>query len=150
MSAENQKTIGGRLYSFGALPPTEALRVEVAVARVIGEPMFKMLVTAKDPIEEQAVLASAVGLLLSKMDPDDLIATMTRVLKFSSIEGTRFASIDADFANRNKDLWLVFIAALKFNFMDFFPAALLASIDAKVATLSPSSPPTSTGTSGAQ
>ena len=34
---DNTKQIGERTYSFGTIPPVEAVRVEVAVARVIGE-----------------------------------------------------------------------------------------------------------------
>jgi hypothetical protein len=136
---DNQTSIGGRTFSFGTIPPTEAIKVEVSVARVIGEPLFKAFMdyrkTGGTPDSEAQSGAAAIGMLLSKMDADDLIATMTTVFKYVSVDGKR-ANIDADFAGRNKELWLVFIAALRFNFSDFLPAGLLDSLAAKASPAS--------------
>lgn len=132
---ENTKQIGERNYSFGTIPPVEAVRVEVAVARVIGEPLFKAFMDAKktgstEKDAEQAG-ATAIGLLLSKMDADELLATMETVLKYVSCDGKR-VEINATFAGRNKELWQVFIASLRFNFSDFLPAGLFASVQSVV------------------
>ena len=83
---ENTKQIGERNYSFGTIPAMEAVKVEVAVARVIGEPLFKAFMDAKktgstEQDAEQAG-ATAIGLLLSKMDADELLATMETVFKY--------------------------------------------------------------------
>jgi hypothetical protein len=136
---ENSKIIGSRTYTFGTIPPVEAIRVEVAVARVIGEPLFKafMETTKGDSATNDAETAgaAAIGLLVSKMDADDIITTMGTVFKYVSIDGQR-ADINAHFNGRNKELWQVFIAALRFNFADFLPDSLFASIPgaAKVAS----------------
>lgn len=132
---ENTKQIGERTYSFGTIPPVEAVRVEVAVARVIGEPLFKAFMDAKktgstEKDAEQAG-ATAIGLLLSKMDADELLATMETVFKYVTCDGKR-VEINATFAGRNKELWQVFIAALRFNFSDFLPAGLFASVQSAV------------------
>lgn len=132
---DNTKQIGERTYSFGTLPPVEAVRVEVAVARVIGEPLFKAFMDAKktgstEKDAEQAG-ATAIGLLLSKMDADELLATMETVFKYVTCDGKR-VEINATFAGRNKELWQVFIAALRFNFSDFLPAGLFASVQSAV------------------
>ena len=132
---DNTKQIGERTYSFGTLPPVEAVRVEVAVARVIGEPLFKAFMDAKktgstEKDAEQAG-ATAIGLLLSKMDADELLATMETVFKYVTCEGKR-VEINATFTGRNKELWQVFIAALQFNFSDFLPAGLFASVQKAV------------------
>jgi hypothetical protein len=132
---DNTKQIGERSYSFGTLPPVEAVRVEVAVARVIGEPLFKAFMDAKktgstEKDAEQAG-ATAIGLLLSKMDADELLATMETVFKYVTCDGKR-VEINATFSGRNKELWLVFIAALRFNFSDFLPAGLFASVQSAV------------------
>ena len=122
------------LYAM-SLPPVEAVRVEVAVARVIGEPLFKAFMDAKktgstEKDAEQAG-ATAIGLLLSKMDADELLATMETVFKYVTCDGKR-VEINATFAGRNKELWQVFIAALRFNFSDFLPAGLFASVQSAV------------------
>ena len=132
---ENQKQIGDRTYSFGSIPAMEAVKVEVAIARVIGEPLFKAFMDAKktgsaESDVEQAG-ASAIGLLLSKMNADELVQTMETVFKYVSCEGKR-VEINATFAGRNKELWQVFIAALQFNFSDFLPAGLFASVQQAV------------------
>ena len=128
---ENTKQIGERNYSFGTIPAMEAVKVEVAVARVIGEPLFKAFMDAKktgsaESDVEQAG-TSAIGLLLSKMDADELVQTMETVFKYVSCEGKR-VEINATFTGRNKELWQVFIAALQFNVSDFLPAGLFASV----------------------
>ena len=132
---ENTKQIGERNYSFGAIPAMEAVKVEVAVARVIGEPLFKAFMDAKktgstEQDAEQAG-ATAIGLLLSKMDADELLATMETVFKYVTCDGKR-VDINATFTGRNKELWQVFIAALRFNFSDFLPAGLFASVQSAV------------------
>ena len=132
---DNTKQIGERTYSVGTLPPVEAVRVVIAVARVIGEPLFKAFMDAKktgstEKDAEQAG-ATAIGLLLSKMDADELLATMETVFKYVTCDGKR-VEINATFSGRNKELWQVFIAALRFNFSDFLPAGLFASVQSAV------------------
>ena len=132
---DNKKQVGDRTFAFGTIPPVEAIKVEVAIARVIGEPLFKAFMDAKktgstEKDAEQAG-ATAIGLLLSKMDADELLATMETVFKYVTCDGKR-VEINATFAGRNKELWQVFIAALRFNFSDFLPAGLFASVQSAV------------------
>lgn len=133
--SDNTKQIGDRTFSFGTIPAVEAVKVEVAVARVIGEPLFKAFMEAKKTgsTEEdaEAAGATAIGLLLSKMDADELINTMETVFKYVSVDGKR-VDINATFTGRNKELWQAFIAALRFNFSDFLPDGLFASVQSKL------------------
>lgn len=122
--------IGGRTFSIGMLPATEAIVVEVAVARVIGEPLFKAFATKSgdgESMDEQAMGAAAIGLLMSKMNAADLLSTMNTVFAYVTCDGQRI-EINSTFAGRNRDVWEVFIAALKFNFHDFFPESLFTSL----------------------
>lgn len=155
---DNQATIGGRVFSFGMLTATDAIRVEVAIARVIGEPLFKAFMDANDkapaallaPAEDEGddaeadkvrkdkvfesmmqSASSAIGLLTSKMNSDELLETMELVFKTVNCDGKKIV-IDSTFAGRHRDLWQVFIAALRFNFSDFFTGGLFASIPGKV------------------
>jgi hypothetical protein len=132
---ESTKEVGGRTFSFGTIPATEAVRVEVAIARVIGEPLFKAFMDAKktgstEADAEQAG-ATAIGLLLSKMNADELLATMETVFKYVTCDGKR-VEMNATFTGRNKEMWQVFIAGLRFNFSDFLPEGLFASVQKAV------------------
>ena len=124
----NQVVIGNRTFSIGTIPPVEAIRVEVAIARVIGEPLFKAFTEKGKSLEDQkGAVGAAIGLMASKMEPDELINTMKTVFSYVSCDGNRI-DMNATFVGKNKELWLVFIEALKLNFADFFPADLFASL----------------------
>lgn len=136
MKANDKDTvIGGRKFSFGTIPAVEAVRIEVAVARVIGEPLFKAFMATKDGATKdnsQEAGAAAIGLLLTKMDANELIITMESVFTYVSCDGKR-VDINSTFTGRNKELWQAFIAALQFNFSDFFPDGLSALTTSKEA-----------------
>lgn len=133
--SDNTKQIGDRTFSFGTIPAVEAVKVEIAIARVIGEPLFKAFMEAKKTgsTEEdaEAAGATAIGMLLSKMNADELIITMETVFKYVSVDGKRI-DINATFTGRNKELWQAFLAALRFNFSDFLPEGLFASVQSKL------------------
>lgn len=105
-----------RTYSFGTLPAIEALKVEIAIAKVIGEPLFKSLTEKGDNAD--AVGATAIGLIASKMNAEEIITTMETVFSYVSCNGER-VEINSTFTGRNKELWSVFLAALRYNFSDF-------------------------------
>lgn len=145
---ENNTTIGDRVISVGFLPALKAVKVQVAIANLCGEALFKA-VTTKDNNPKEAG-AAAISALTSHLDSDVLINAMTTVFEYVTIDGKRVSSIDEAFAGgRNKELWQVFFFALKVNFKDFFPESLFRSIAAKV-TSSQSNSSTSTGSSGDQ
>jgi hypothetical protein len=145
---ENNTTIGDRVISVGFLPALKAVKVQVAIANLCGEALFKAVTTKNNNPEEAG--AAAISALTSHLDSDVLINAMTTVFEYVTIDGKRVSSIDEAFAGgRNKELWQVFFFALKVNFKDFFPESLFRSIAAKV-TSSQSNSSTSTGTSGDQ
>jgi hypothetical protein len=152
MASAPQKTIGGRAFSFGTLSATEAVRVEVAIARVIGEPLFKAFVKAQEiqaakglktfgalkaDADATALLTSeataAIGLIAARMDADELLKTMDRVFASIACDGKPI-QIDATFTGRNKEMWLVFVEGLRVNFADFFPDDLSLSSPAGAGT----------------
>ena len=122
--AENQKEIGGRIYSFGMIPPTKSIPVQVAIARVLGEPFFKMATAAKgEGAEGQiSVMATAIGMLTAKMDPDELVRVMNTVFDYTSVDGKKIVSIDSAFVGRNTEMWEAFGEGLRFNYADFLDA----------------------------
>lgn len=153
------KRQGGRTFSFGVMVATDAIHVEVAIARVLGEPLFRAFVATKATRREAAVVvgkapggaelaakepktfasmvrglasdaesaaaAEAIMLLTSKMDAAELVETMRTVFKAVWCEGAD-VDLDATFGPddkgrpRTKEVWEVFIEALKVNFGDFF------------------------------
>lgn len=147
---ENTTTIGDRIIAVGFLPALKAVKVQVAIANLCGEALFKAVTTKNNNPEEAG--AAAISALTSHLDSDVLLGAMQAVFEYVTIDGKRVSSIDEAFAGgRNKELWQVFFFALKVNFKDFFPESLFKSIAAKVnPTSNPSSLSTSTGTSGDQ
>jgi hypothetical protein len=129
------KEIGGRTFSFGTIPAVKAVRVEIAIARVIGEPLFKAFMDSQGKPEsvQLDVVAGAIGVLTAKMDADELIKTMGIVFESVSLDGVKGpVDMDVHFTGKNKDLWLVFVEALKVNFGDFLPGGLSGSLAALV------------------
>lgn len=122
--ADNQKEINGRTYSFGMIPPTKSIPVQVAIARVLGEPFFKMATAAKGESAEGqvSVMATAIGMLTAKMDPDELLRVMGIVFDYISVDGKKIVSIDSTFVGRNTEMWEAFGEGLRFNYADFLDA----------------------------
>jgi len=150
--------VGDRTYAIRQMPPTKAVRVELIIAKAVGEPIFKAF-TAGEADSEQ-VIAAAIGLLTARVSEAELMTAMIAVFEHTGVavgpgarvricEGGSQAGLDEVFQGRNKELWQVFVAALRVNFADFFQGDLsLSSLVAKMKGSSQSSVPTSTGTSG--
>jgi len=146
---ENTTEINGRIISVGFLPALQAVKVQVAIANLCGEALFKAVATKSDNPEEAG--AAAISALTAKLDSDVLLGAMETIFKYVTIDGKR-TTIDEAFAGgRNKDLWQVFFFALKVNFRDFFSESLFASVAAKLTPASnQSNSSTSTGIAGVQ
>jgi hypothetical protein len=113
-------TLNGKTYTFGTIPPYEAVRIQVAIARVTGEAIFKSFAGYKkgDNVDLQAIGSVAIGLMASRMDPDELVATMEAVFNYVNVDKRKLI-VDSDFNGKPKDMWLVFFQALRHNFSDF-------------------------------
>ena len=134
---DNQFILNERTFSFGIIPAIEAIAVEIAVAQVIGEPLFKAFTEtktgSKDLTEDaQTSGMSAIALMLTKMEAAKIVDTMATVFKYVNVDGKK-CDINSHFNGRNKELWIVFIQALRFNFKDFLPDSLLTSLKDKIA-----------------
>lgn len=123
--------IGDRTFYFGTIPPIEAIHVEVAIVKVIGEPLFKAMMDAnKTGFTEklmEAAASLAISTLLARLDPEDLTRTMGIVFKYTTFKTTLDSATPArvdtnsTFMGRNKEIWLAFIHGLRANFSDFLP-----------------------------
>jgi hypothetical protein len=123
-----QKIIGGRTYSFGTLPATKAVTVEITLVRIIGEPLLKFLSSGKSlkDINVETVGGEILGQLAGRLNADEIIPVMTTVFEHVSCDGL-LVNMDATFTGRLKEMHLVFFEALKVNFADFFSASPSAS-----------------------
>ena len=145
-----------RLYLIRQMPPVKAVKVELIIAKAVGEPIFKAF-TAGEGAKSAQIMTAAIGLLTAKVSETELLIAMTSVLEHVGIDGKKVricengssTGIDEAFQGRNKELWQVFIAALRVNFADFFQGDLsLSNLITTVQGSNPSAQPTSTGISG--
>jgi hypothetical protein len=129
---ENTKIINGTTYVFSHVMPEDLIDVQVGIARVIGEPLFKAFLGINTSEEEQAAAgAVAIGLMMSNINPVELRSMMRTMFKYTGIGGEKTKlDLNADFQGKPKEAWQVFLAALQFNLADFIPAALLRSVSA--------------------
>lgn len=148
------KTIGIRQFIFAMLPARKAVRVQVEIARVIGEPLFRAFMDPrKTGMSEEAqaeAVGAAIGMLTAKMDAGKLEEVQEIVFGSVSCNGVPINSgdtIDAIFAGLPDELWIVFMEALKVNFSRFLLVLRSRLQEVIKPTSSPSDPPTSTGTS---
>lgn len=127
------KTIGGREFGFRTIPAEESVLVQVTVASVIGEPLFKAL--TQTPLNEEgkvdkaqmmAIFGAMVGLLTTKLNGKELLQLMKDVFKYVSVEGKPLI-INEHFDHKPKEMWFVLWEALRFNYTDFLPANLFSS-----------------------
>jgi hypothetical protein len=159
---------GDRVYTFRELPATKGVVVDLILAKVLSEPLAKLAKAkltdgaSKDEISVilGAAFSDALGSLAANLTESDLLRVMGIVFSYVGIEpnaesprglarictNDEPAGIDGQFTGRKKELWQVFIAAMRFTFADVFPEGLSLSALAKgQGPLNQSNPPTSTG-----
>jgi hypothetical protein len=151
-AAIHTKAIGkhGVVYAFGTLPASKALRVEVALARAIGETLAELGTGSLDQAMAAArgseggadagaedaakeALAKALMRLLSSLAVDDWQTPDGRkMMGLGSLMKTMFEHVtvggqpldlDVHFTGRTRDKYIVLAEALRFNFADFFTGA---------------------------
>jgi hypothetical protein len=61
-----------------------------------------------------------------------LLETMTTVFKYVGCGNVPRLDMNTHFIGRNKEMWAVFIYALRYNYQDFLPENLLASIGQQI------------------
>jgi hypothetical protein len=111
-------SVGGRTIMILRCAATEALDLELSIARVLG---------SSDVAAAQAAMGGdfkssvAFGLIemVSGAAKNLTLAELTRLMellfKYIMIDGKSFRDINEDFADRPGDVWRVFIAAVKHN-----------------------------------
>lgn len=124
MASAPQKTFGDRLFSFGVIPPSDAIDVEVDIVRIFGEGVLRLLIgSGRDQGAQLEAFAAAIRTIAShpnarvlKQEVKEMLAT---AFKCVTCAGSP-VSLDVTFTGRNKEAWMVFAEAVRVNFADFF------------------------------
>lgn len=128
---DKQTTIGGRTFVFGYIPPSRAIGVEVILAKVLGGPLIRALFTAKSKDAKQdpgAVGAAVMAAVSEKLTEEEVQRVLNTVFEYASCNGERIVIDECFSKGRHKEMWMAFLYGLKFNFSDFIPATLSASV----------------------
>ena len=90
-----QKTIGGRLFSISRCSAIEALDLELALGN--------------------AQVSEGLGGMCGKLAHAELVRLMTMVFGHCSCEGATITDLNVTFADRPRDIWEAFMAAVEHN-----------------------------------
>lgn len=141
-----EKVIGGRSYSFRRCSATNALDLELSLAKVGASELVNFdWDVFKGLAGDQAALSMAIGAqiggviggIAQKLSLAELKRLMVLVFNHTDCEGRTIADkIDETFADRPADIWQVFIAALDHNLRPFGRVLLKNSPDASSAKAS--------------
>lgn len=150
MASAPTKQIGDRIYAFGLLPPSKALRLQVDLVRPLGEPLARLFavidihkiagmkgtadaqqITREIIAEADTVLPMVIATLTSKLNADEILAMWANALSVVSYgdgksDAKPITDIDVAFAGRSPlEPWNVFWEVVKGTLGPFIPAALL-------------------------
>lgn len=127
--------IGGRQVTITRCSATQALDLQLALAKVVGDVDVGLLMDDKVPDTVKA--SEAMGILThaaKSLTLAELTRIMLIVLQHTMIDGKKFKGIDEDFADRPLDLWQAFIEGLKHNLGPLVAGLLRSSSPAATPT----------------
>lgn len=132
MASAPLKTIDGREFAFGRIPPTKSVPLQVQLVHLIGPELHRVLGMdigkAKENLDAELVLG-----VLQGADGAEVLKMMETVFAYVSVDGHAIEPrlIDATFnTSSSATIWKVFLEGLKVNYADFFPASPSDSLPA--------------------
>ena len=130
------KTIDGREFAFGRIPPTKSVPLQVQLVRLAGPEIqllfsqdvakFKADLDSKNWAALAGKLVPALMGMLQNADGAEVLKMMEAVFAYVNVGGHAIEAnlIDATFgASPSGTIWKVFFEGLKVNYADFFPAS---------------------------
>lgn len=102
-------TVGGREITITRCTATEALDLELSIARVIGGGIAAVLGSSSDD------LAAAVGQMARQLTLTELKRLMNMVFQYVYVDNAKIVDIDSAFCDRPRDIWEVFAACVEHN-----------------------------------
>jgi len=118
MISKTEISIGGRTIEIHRCSAMEALDLELSIARVAGNVDISAITAAGAGKLAEAValgLVDVIGGIAKNLTHAELVRLMEMQFKYIRIDGKPFRDINEDFSDRPKDIWEVFIAAIKHN-----------------------------------
>lgn len=160
MANEPVKTISGRRFRFGLLPPDRAYKVFMILVRNFGSALMSAVATSRaagtkmDAATKERILEGMAGDFFGKLKDDEIQFALEELLSSASCLDQKpngLCTLVGTFNGQLLAAFTVAVEAAKVNFADFLAAGL--SLSALFSTTgsqsqSPSNPPTSTGISG--
>ena len=115
MISRTTKTIGGRTVEICRCAATEALDLELSIAKVAGSADIVAMLTSKGSADEMADIIRVVGGVAKSLTHAELLRLMNMLFQYVSFDGKVFRDINEDFSDRPRDIWEVFIEAIMHN-----------------------------------
>jgi hypothetical protein len=103
-----QLTVGGRAVVILRCSAVEALDLELSMAKVLGGGIAAAMGSPDDA-------AAAVGTIAKQLTHAELLRLMNMVFQYVSVDGEKIIDINSTFADRPRDIWEVFAAAVEHN-----------------------------------
>jgi len=117
------KTINGRKFALAKLPATDGLKLQIAVAKLVGSELADLAGMAKRQGMSEAAVLDEIGEVLervaTKASADEIVKLMLLAFSKVTCEGRPIVDIDLTFGDNALEPWQVFVEALKVNLGDF-------------------------------
>lgn len=101
-------TVGGRSIFITRCSATEALDLELSLAKTVGGGIAAALGSTDDAV-------AAVGAIAKQLTLEELKRLMNMVFNYVMIDNQKIIDINSSFADRPRDIWEVFIACIEHN-----------------------------------
>lgn len=136
MASAVLKTIGGRTFGFSKLAATDGIKLQVALAKLVGSELAEVAKLATRSVVAQKAgraanfdadleeLGGIVERVAAKASSEEIIALMGLVFRRAICDGRPIADIDVTFGDDSVTPWRAFIEGLKVNLGDFLAGSL--------------------------
>jgi hypothetical protein len=104
----NTLTIGGRTVVITRCAATEALDLELSLTKVVGGGIGSVL-------DSPDGIMAALGGVARQLTHAELLRLMNLVFQYVTVDGQPVKDINSTFADRPRDIWEVFLEAVKHN-----------------------------------
>jgi hypothetical protein len=118
MISSTTTTIGGRTVQIFRCTAVEALDLELSILRAVGKVDVASLTQASTGDLHGALTAGLLdmfGGMAKNLSHAELLRLMNMLFQYVTIDGQKFRDINESFADRPRDVWQVFVEAIKHN-----------------------------------
>lgn len=128
-------------YTITMLNADEGLKLLTKLTKLIGKPLMELSKTQADQANALEHIKNAVGLLTEKMDEDEVLSLIKRLLDCVIMKGDGSMSVktkfNTHFRGRLGHLFKLLVEVVNHNFSDFLDVLPLANQSAGAVQKSP-------------